>query len=264
MSEVTTPYVPGTPCWVDLMVPDQQAALDFYRDLFGWQGEIGAEEFGGYSICMLKGRPVAGIMKTMTMQEGQPPPPPVWTTYFASADADATQAAISANGGTVIVPVADVATIGRMLVAADPQGAVFGVWQAKDFAGAGIVNEPGALVWNQLQTSDPDAAGPFYRGALGLDSGPMPEMPEFTGFQAKGRTIGGVQGMENLPEGTPPHWLVNFSVDDVDSTVDALVRGGGNVLAPPFDMEKVGRMAVLQDPQGAVFAIVSTATPARA
>jgi predicted enzyme related to lactoylglutathione lyase len=259
MSEVTTPYEPGTPCWVDLMAPDQQAALDFYRDLFGWQGEIGPEEFGGYSMCTLRGKPVAGIMKTPQM-EGQPTPPPAWTTYFSSADADVTQAAVNGNGGKVIVPVTDVGTIGRMLVAADPQGAVFGVWQPKDFGGAQIVNEPGALVWNQLHTPDADAAGTFYQSALGLDSGPMPELPEFTGFQVKGRTIGGVQGMENLPEGTPPHWLVNFSVDDVDSTVDALVHAGGNVLAPAFDMEKIGRMAVLQDPQGAVFAIVALAT----
>ncbi|MFI1091796.1 VOC family protein [Streptomyces sp. NPDC020917] len=259
MSEVTTPYEPGTPCWTDLMVPNQQAALDFYRDLLGWQGEVGPEEFGGYSMCTLRGKAVAGIMKTPEM-EGQPSPPPAWTTYFTSADADATQAAINANGGKVIVPVADVGTIGRMLVAADPQGAVFGVWQAKDFAGAQIVNEPGALVWNQLQTPDVDGARAFYKAALGLDSGPMPELPEFVGFQVKGRTIGGVQGMANLPEGTPPNWLVNFSVDDVDSTVDALVRSGGNVLAPAFDMEKIGRMAVLQDPQGGVFAVVSLAS----
>ncbi|MBY8879175.1 VOC family protein [Actinacidiphila acidipaludis] len=259
MSEVTTPYEPGTPCWVDLMVPDQQAALDFYRDLFGWQGEVGPEEFGGYSMCTLRGKPVAGIMQTPQM-EGQPSPPPSWTTYFSSSDADATQAAVNAGGGKVIVPVADVGTIGRMLVAADPTGAVFGVWQPKDFGGAQIVNEPGALVWNQLHTPDADAASAFYRTALGLDSGPMPELPEFTGFQVKGRTIGSMQSMENLPEGTPPHWLVNFSVDDVDSTVDALVHAGGNVLAPAFDMDKVGRMAVLQDPQGAVFAIVALAT----
>ena len=262
MSEVTTPYTPGTPCWTDLMVPDQQAALDFYRDLLGWQGEAGPEDqFGGYASCTLKGKPVAGIMKTMS-ENGQATPPPAWTTYFASADADATQSAITSNGGTVIAPAMDVGTLGRMLIAADPQGAVFGVWQAKDFGGAEIVNEPGALVWNQLSTTDVDGARSFYRDALGLDSGPMPEMPEFTGFQVKGRTVGGVQGMENLPAGTPPNWLVNFSVDDADSTVAALVRAGGDVLAPAFDMDKVGRMAVLKDPQGAVFAVVAVAPPA--
>lgn len=259
MPEVTTPYEPGTPCWIDVMVPDQQAALDFYRDLFAWQGTVGPEEFGGYSVCTLKGKPVAGIMKAMAMGD-QAPPPPNWTTYFSTADAASTQAAITSNGGNVIAPVAEVSDLGRMLVAADPQGAVFGVWEPRGFHGAGIVNEPGALVWNQLATTDPKAAGAFYEAALGLAAAPMPEMPEFTGFQVKGRTVGGVQDMTNMPEGTPPHWLVNFAVDDTDSTVDALVRRDGTVLAPPFDMERVGRMAVVADPWGATFAVVALAS----
>lgn len=258
MPEVTTPYAQGTPCWTDLMVPDQQAALDFYRDLFGWQGEVGPEEFGGYASCTLKGKAVAGIMKTMT-QPGQPTPPPAWTTYFAVDDADAAQAAITANGGILMAEAMDVGSVGRMAVAADPQGAVFGVWQAKDFGGAEIVNEPGAVVWNQLRTTDPEGARAFYRAALGLDSGPMPEMPDFTGFMVQGRVVAGLGDMAGLPPGTPPNWQVSFSVDDVDSTVDALVRAGGDVLAPPFDMEKVGRMAALRDPQGAAFGIVTVA-----
>ncbi|MBM9506002.1 VOC family protein [Actinacidiphila acididurans] len=256
MPEVTAPYAPGTPCWIDVMVPDQQAALDFYRDLLGWQGEVGSEEFGGYSMCTLKGKPVAGIMKAMA-PEGQTPPPPAWTTYFSTASADNAQAAVTANGGTVMMPVADVSDLGRMFVAADPEGAIFGVWEPRSFPGAGIVNEPGALVWNQLSTPDPKGAAAFYKPVLGLDAAPMPDMPEFTGFQVAGRTIGGVQDMSNIPEGTPPHWLVNFAVDDTDSTVDALVRAGGAVLVPAFDMEKVGRMAVLADPWGAVFSVVA-------
>jgi uncharacterized protein len=256
MPEVTTPYQPGTPCWIDLMAPDQQAALDFYRDLFGWQGEIGPEKYGGYSVCTLRGKPVAGMMKAMAPGD-QPAPSPAWTTYFATASAVATQEAVAGNGGNVLVPEVDVAGLGRMVVAADPQGAVFGVWEAQEFAGAGIVNEPGALVWNQLVTADPRAAGTFYRAAIGLEAASMPDLPEFTGFQVDGRTVGGVQDMSKVPEGTPPHWLVNFAVDDTDSTVDALVRAGGVVLQPPFDMERVGRMSTVADPWGAVFAVVA-------
>jgi predicted enzyme related to lactoylglutathione lyase len=258
MPEVTAPYEPGIPCWVDLMAPDQQAALDFYRDLFGWQGEVGPEEYGGYSVCTLRGKPVAGIMKTMAMN-GRPAPSPHWTTYFSAGDVEAVQSAINGSGGTVLAPAMDVAKMGRMLVAADPQGAVFGVWQPGEFFGAGIVNEPGALVWNQLSTPDVKAAGTFYRNALGLEA---VSTPEFAGFQVKGRSVAGVRGMENLPEGVPPHWLVNFSVDDTDSTLDAVVRAGGSVMAPAFDMANVGRIAVLQDPQGAVFSIVALSTPA--
>lgn len=262
MPDVTTPYEPGTPCWLDLAAPDQQAALDFYRDLFGWQGEVGPEEFGGYALCTLRDRPVAGIMKAMAMGD-QPPRPPHWTSYFSASDAGAVEEAVRAHGGTVIVPTMEVGALGRTLIAADPQGAAFGVWQPLEFPGAQVVNEPGALVWNQLSTSDPAAAGEFYQAVLGLRAAPMPEMPEFTGFQVAGRPVGGLQGLENFPEGVPPHWLVNFAVDDADSTVDALVRAGGSVMAPPFDMERVGRMAIVQDPQGAVFAVVALASPVR-
>lgn len=260
MPEVTTPYEPGVPCWIDLTAPDQQAALDFYRDLFGWQGAVGPDEFGGYSTCTMRGKPAAGIMKSMSMGD-KPPPPPSWTTYFCSADAEATQAAVTANGGTVIVPISDVGNLGRMLLATDPQGAVFGVWQPLEFPGAQIRDEPGALTWNQLITPDPDAAKTFYRAVLGLETAPIPERPDLTGFQVKGSSVGGVQDMENAPEDAPPHWLVNFAVDDTDSTVAALVRAGGSVRMPPFDMENVGRMAVLQDPQGAVFAVLSLVPP---
>ena len=131
MSEVTGPYEPGTPCWIDLMVPDQQAGLDFYRDLFGWQGEIGPEEYGGYSICTQKGKPVAGMMRAMAMGD-QPTPPTAWTTYFSVADADAAEAAVRANGGTVIMPTSDVMKLGRMFVAADPFGDVLVCVQPDD------------------------------------------------------------------------------------------------------------------------------------
>ncbi|WP_395294923.1 VOC family protein [Kitasatospora hibisci] len=258
MPVVTAPYKPGTPCWVDLMASDQQAALDFYRDLFGWQGEVGPPEFGGYSVCSLNGKPVAGIM-AQTAPEGQPVPPVAWTTYLASDDADATGRAIADSGGTILYPVMDVGTVGRMLVAADPTGAVFGVWQKVDFSGAGVVNEPGALVWNELNTTDTDAAGRFYHQALGLRPATIQGMEGYYSLNVGERTVGGMQPVAGyLAEGTPPHWMTYFSVDDTDSTVDALVKAGGSVIQPPFDMQS-GRMAVVQDPQGAVFAV--TAAP---
>ncbi|MEY9875583.1 putative enzyme related to lactoylglutathione lyase [Streptacidiphilus sp. MAP12-33] len=260
MPEVTAShYPPGTPCWIDLMAPDQQAALDFYRDLLGWQGEVGSPEFGGYAVCTLNGKPVAGIMKAQPMQEGDPMPPTVWTTYLASTDADATQKAIAAAGGTVMFPVMDVGTIGRMLVAADPTGAVFGVWQPVDFWGAQVVNEPGALTWNELHTPDLAAAGAFYQKAVGLSSVPMEGMDDYHSMNVGDRSVGGMTTMgESAPPGAPPHWLTYFSVDDTDSTVDALIRAGGNVLVPPFDFV-AGRMSVVTDPQGAVFAVIKAA-----
>lgn len=258
MPEVTAShYPPGTPCWVDLMAPDQQAALDFYRDLFGWQGEIGPAEFGGYAMCTLNGKPVAGIMKAQPMAEGGPVPPPAWTTYLASADADGTQFRIASSGGDVVVPVTDVGTIGRMLIAQDPTGAFFGVWQPLDFYGAQVVNEPGALTWNELHTPDIPAAATFYQRALDLDNATFEGMDNYHSLNVDDRSVGGLTTLENAPPGTPAHWLTYFAVDDTDSVVDALVKAGGNVLTPPFDMV-AGRMSVVQDPQGAVFAVIKS------
>lgn len=254
MPEVTTPYPTGTPCWVDLMAKDQQAALDFYRDLLGWQGQPGPEEFGGYAVCELNGKAVAGIGPVMA-PEGMPEPPTVWTSYLATTDAQATQDAIVSAGGTVLVPTMDVGNLGRMMVAADPQGAVFGVWQPGEFFGAQVVNEAGALTWNELHTSDVPAATAFYREAFGIDIAPLNGADSYWELRVEDRAVGGVTLLANDPPGTPAHWLTYFAVDDVDSTVDALVKRGGTVLAPPFDM-MAGRMTVVADPQGAPFAMI--------
>ncbi|WP_328321646.1 VOC family protein [Streptomyces sp. NBC_00388] len=258
------PYKPGTPCWLDLMVPDQQAAIDFYRDLLGWQGEIGPAEQGGYAVCTLKGKPVAGIMKAMT-PDGKVPdpmPPTVWTTYLATDSIDATVKAVTDARGTVVAGPMDVMELGRMAVVADPTGAVFGLWEARSFNGAGIVNEQGALIWNELSTDDIPAAGAFYSSILPVSAGASghPDAGGYTEFQVDGRAVGGMKDMANLPPGTPPNWLPYFHVDDVDSVQAAAVRAQGSVMAPAFDMV-AGRMAVLADPQGGVFAVITTGSP---
>ncbi|NEA45073.1 VOC family protein [Streptomyces sp. SID10815] len=258
MPEVTSPYATGTPCWVDLMAKDQQAALDFYRDLFGWQGSPGPAGFGGYAVCELHGKAVAGIGPAMA-PEGMPEPPTVWTSYLASTDAQATQDAVVAAGGTLLVPAMDVGGLGRMLVAADPQGAVFGVWQPGEFFGAGVVNEASALTWNELHTSDVPAATAFYGAVFGIEIEPLDGADAYWQLRVGGRTVGGVTLLANDPPGTPAHWLTYFAVDDVDSTADALVKRGGTVLAPPFDM-MAGRMTVVADPQGAPFAMIKPAS----
>ncbi|MFG3281273.1 VOC family protein [Streptomyces sp. NPDC048111] len=265
MPTVNGPYTPGTPCWVELMVPDQQAALDFYRDLFGWEAEPGSPETGGYAVCRYKGEPVAGIMGAMNPDGSipDPMPPTVWTTYIATSDLGATQQRVTDNGGQVMVPGMDVMTLGRMGVVSDPTGAVFGLWEAIDFKGAGIANEPGSWIWSELNTSDREAASAFYSAALGIGTTAVEGADGYFSLTVDDRAIGGTQalsGIKGLPDGTPSHWLTYFAVDDTDSTVDALVRAGGAVLMPPFDM-MAGRMAVVADPQGGAFALINVKQP---
>ena len=260
MPDMNGPYKPGTPCWIDLMVPDQQAAIDFYCDLFGWQGEIGSPETGGYAVCTLKGKPVAGIMRASNPDGSTPTPmpPTVWTTYLSTDSIDATIAAATGAGGTVMMPAMDVMDIGRMAVITDPTGAVVGLWQPGSFDGAGIVNEPGALSWNELNTGDTKAAAAFYSAILPITSAPseMPGAEGYIEFSVAGRPVAGMMDLSALPAGVPPHWLPYFSADDVDSIQAAVVRAGGTVMAPAFDMV-AGRLAVLADPQGGTFAVIN-------
>ncbi|MFF8271328.1 VOC family protein [Streptomyces sp. NPDC016562] len=266
MPDKNGPYKPGTPCWIDLMVPDQQAALDFYCGLFGWQGEIGPPEQGGYSVCTLKGKPVAGIMKAMNPDGSipDPMPPTVWTTYLSTDGIDSTLKSVTAERGEVMMGPIDVMDLGRMAVAADPTGAVFGLWEPGTFPGAGIVNEHGALIWNELSTGDTEAAGAFYSAVLPMTPAVSEEDGDqpYTEFKVGGHVVAGMMSLDRMPPGTPPNWLPYFHTDDVDATVAAAGEAGGKVIAPVFDTP-VGPMAVLGDPQGAPFAVITVREPDR-
>src|SRR5262245_23569698 len=149
-------YEPGVPSWVDLGTPDLDKAAAFYGGLFGWNCPEGPAEAGGYRVCDIGGKSVAGIGPQ------QNPGPPVWAMYVNVTSADDTAAAVTANGGQSFVPPMDVLDAGRMAVLADPIGAVFGVWQAGMHKGAELVNEPGTFSWAELVTDDVPASKAFY------------------------------------------------------------------------------------------------------
>jgi predicted enzyme related to lactoylglutathione lyase len=249
-------YAPGTPCWIDLGTPDMEASIDFYTALFGWDvpESENAEQTGGYRQAMVNGKPVAGMMPLM--QEGQPP---VWSTYVSVADADATAAAVKEAGGNTIAEPMDVMDLGRMAIFADPTGAVLGIWQPGTFVGAEIVKESNAIVWNELNTRDTEAAKSFYGTVFGWGF----EEREFeTGTYASIKvgedSIGGMIDItDRAPDEVPAHWLVYFAVDDVDATVAKATDSGGGVALEAFDIAEVGRIAIVKDPFDAVFAVMA-------
>jgi len=256
MSERTS-YTPGTPCWVDLGTPDIDAAVDFYGSLFGWQvpESENVEQTGGYRRATKNGVDVAGVMPLM--QEGQPP---AWSSYVSVADADAAAAAVGEAGGSVIAEPMDVMGLGRMAIFADPSGAVFGIWQPGTFLGAGLVNEPGALAWNELNTRDLEGAKSFY-GAIfgwGFEENDMGEMGKYTTITLGGNPVGGIldMGERQVPEEIPSHWLAYFATEDTDSTIEQAKQRGGGVMMGPVDIP-VGRFAILTDPHGAAFAVIA-------
>jgi hypothetical protein len=254
MPEMTT-YKPGTPCWVDLGSPDLDATISFYGGLFGWDvpESDNAEQTGGYRQASLRGKPVAGVMPLM--QEGQPP---AWTTYVAVEDADATAAKVREAGGSVFAEPMDVLDLGRMAVFADPEGAAFGIWQAGTFAGAQIVRETDAVVWNELNTRDPEAARRFYGDVLGWSFEQRRfETGLYTLINNGDDNVGGMLDItERVPAEVPAHWLVYFATDDADATVQQAEGSGGEVVFGPQDLSEVGRIAVMKDPAGAVFAVI--------
>jgi len=254
MSERTS-YAPGTPCWVDLGTPDIDAAAAFYGGLFGWSIEEGenAEQTGGYRQATLRGKPVAGLMPLM--QQGQPP---AWTTYISVEDADATADKVREAGGNVLAEPMDVLDLGRMAVFMDTTGAVFGIWQPGEFVGAEVVNEANAVVWNELNTRDPEAAKVFYGAVFGWGFEEREfQTGRYTSLKLGEDTVGGMLDMRGrVPEEAPVHWLAYFAVDDADATVGKATEGGGDVPFGPEDMPEVGRIAVLKDPFGAVFALI--------
>ena len=251
-----TSYTQGTPNWVDLQTSDQDAAKAFYAGLFGWSYDDQPMPDGAvYSMAMLGEHPVAAIAP-------QPPEmaaagaPPMWNTYLAVDSVDDAVAKAEAAGGKVAMAPFDVMDAGRMAFVIDPSGAPVALWQANQHIGATLVNEPGTVTWNELITTDPDAPA-FYQSVAGLTTSTM-DMGDgpYTLFEAAGQMVGGTT--PPYAPGTPNHWHVYFGVADADATVAKATELGGSVLVPAFDTP-VGRMAVIADPQGAVFSIMQPA-----
>lgn len=256
MSEVTS-YASGTPCWIDGTTPDLAAGRAFYTGLFGWTFEDMGEEAGHYNIAKLRDLDVAGFM-TLNDEMKAMGVPPAWTTYFATDDADASAKQITAAGGSLMVEPVDVMDLGRMAVAADPTGAVFGLWQPRSYIGSRVVNEAGTLCWNQLNTRDIAGAATFYADVLGATfEGP----DDYRELVVGDRHVAGAMTMPpQMPAEVSAHWLTYFAVDDTETTVAKAQELGGSIVAPPMDID-AGRIAVIVDPAGAAFGVIKLTNP---
>src|SRR5215472_4924767 len=211
MVQRDTPWPAGTPCWVDLSVDDLGKAKAFYSTLFGWETEEGPPEAGGYLLCQVNGRPVAGIGPKM----GSPETPNVWTTYLASENADETASRISEAGGQLFMEPFDVMEVGRMCMAADPGGAIFGVWQARAHTGMQLANEPGACIWNENMSHDFDANKAFYHAVFGYQYDDMSsDELKYATFKTTGESLGGIGDLGGIAAAAeaPAHWMTYFMV----------------------------------------------------
>ena len=241
-----TEHAPGTFSWADLSTTDTDGAKAFYTGLFGWDTEdTPIPEGGVYTMLSKGGKNVAALSGA---REGQPS---AWNSYVTVESADASAAAAKEHGGTVAMEAFDVMDVGRMAVVQDPTGAFFAVWEPRASIGAERVNEPGALTLNQLNTSNPERAQEFYEGVFGwrfesVEGGDMPYWGIYNGDRLNG----------GMMEQSPSAWLVYFGSESVDDDAGKIAELGGTVIVPPMPVPG-GRILVAQDPQGAVFALLS-------
>ncbi|MFJ2771941.1 VOC family protein [Streptomyces sp. NPDC087300] len=272
-------YAEGVPCWVDAMLPDVAGGKRFYGELFGWTfdegegagermstGEGSGPERGRYVQAYLDGAPVAALAPK---SDGRMPT--VWTVYLATPDAAALGERVKAAGGSMIREARPVGPFGTTGLAADPEGAVFGLWQAGTHRGFGRRGQPGAYCWTEVYARDKRLVDPFYEGVLGyggfdLDidgvdfrtwspAGAEPSPGTAIGGRSLVPGAGGARGQVRTPAEMPAHFLVYFQVSDTDAAAATVTRLGGRVQEPPDDTP-YGRTAVLMDNQGAVFAVL--------
>lgn len=253
---------PGTFCWFELATTDSATAKPFYEQLFGWTSvdfPMGPNPADIYSIFKKDGRDAAAGYTLMEDMK-QAGVPPHWLAYVLVEDVDAATRTAATLGATVTKEPFDVMDKGRMSVIADPQGATLALWQPNTSGGIGILGEHGAFAWAELTAPDVDAATTFYTKLFGWTAGSMPAGGmDYTVFSIGERPVAGLfQTPADSP--VPPNWGVYWEVDDCDATVAAAQAAGATALTPTMELEGVGKMAGLTDPQGAYFSVIRSAT----
>ncbi|HEY7121624.1 MAG TPA: VOC family protein [Solirubrobacterales bacterium] len=259
-------YMQGVPCWVDTWQPDADAAVDFYKTIFGWEAEDTMPEdvSGKHYMCRLRGLDVAAVAS----RPEHPPEVTVWTTYVWVDDVDETIEKVKEAGGSVVKEPSDSLDVGRVAVIADPAGAALGIWQPGEHRGAQAINEPSAWAMSRLSTDDPEAAKRFYESAFGWDHETFVaggaemtlwKVPGYVGGlpqQPVARDVVAIMGPAGENGDAPPHWGVDFWIADVDAAATTATERGARIVAGPYDIPEVGmRRVKLIDPQGAAIAL---------
>jgi predicted enzyme related to lactoylglutathione lyase len=257
-------YDPGTFCWVDFAATNAAAAKAFYGELFDWMAIDLPTDIGGvYTMFEKDGKAVCGLWQMSDETAGQGIPPS-WQSYVSVESVDRSAGRAAELGATVLMQPFEVMQAGRMAVIRDPTGAALALWEPREHIGADIVNVPGALCWNELQTHDPPTAEAFYGDLFGWTASRTSESegPPYWEFGNADALAGGMMEIQPGWGEVPPNWAVYFAVADCDAAVNRALDLDGELLVPPRDVAGTGRFAFLQDPLGAVFAVIALAVPA--
>ena len=247
----------GSFIWYELLTSDPDAAAAFYGDAIGWTNADSGQPDMDYRIFSAADGPVAGLMK-LPGGAAEAGMRPGWLGYIGVDDVDRAVADITQAGGSIHMPAADIPSVGRIAMVADPQQVIFYLMRgASDEASRSFAQADGHCAWNELSTSDQDAALAFYTGRFGWEKGdamPMGEMGEYRFINHGGEMIGAV--MNRTADGPPPAWLFYFQVPDIDRSAESVTAGGGTIHYGPAEIPGGQLMIVASDPQGALFGVV--------
>lgn len=257
MPEISS-HNPGEFCWIELNTTDVAAAKQFYKAIFDWQIEDSpAGPDMEYNVLSLRDLKVGAMCKLQANAQANGVPAH-WMPYVATASADASAAKAEELGGTVLGGVFDVLDAGRIAILRDPQLGHLCVWQANQSHGIQLQGEPGTFCWGELWAKDIPAATTFYTSLFGWEakSGSEAAPLDYTEWHLGEQSIGGMLAIQPQMGPMPPNWLPYFMVDDCDASTTKATAAGGQVMMSPMDIPAVGRFSVLQDPQGAIFAVI--------
>ena len=248
--------------WYECYSDDPNASKAFYSDLVGWGEEPFGPE-GVYTVIKNGDRGIGGYMK-LTDEMKEMGAPPHWLIYVATPNADDTAAKAADLGGTIVHAPFDIPEVGRIVVLADPQGAVFCAFQpAGDAPGRDEPAEVGDFSWHELMTTDWEGAWKFYSELFGWQKTEQMDMGEMGMYQMYGRGAQPLGGMFNKPPEVPVSaWLFYIRVpSSVEDAVEKVKAAGGQILNGPMEVPGGSGDMIAQcvDPQGVPFAIHATA-----
>jgi len=241
--------------WYEHLTKDPKGAIAFYTEVVGWKTQPFAEG-GDYVMWVGSQGPLGGVTK-LPDEAVKMGAPPHWMGNVRVGDVDATAALTKKLGGKVYKEPADIPTVGRFAIIADPQGAAIAVFKPNGAMALHDASKEGEFCCNELMTSDSAAAFKFYSEIFGwktlqeMDMGPMGT------YRIYGIGEKQLGGMMTTPKGSPvpPMWLYYTETSDLDAAIGRATKRGAKVMNGPMDVPGGGRIAQLMDPQGAGFAL---------
>jgi len=239
--------------WFEYVSKEPKKAQAFFGELFNWGTQDVPMPQGAYQMIAVAGKTIGGYLPT---PEGAPAQAH-WLPHLGVESAKDSAAKVKSLGGTIAKEATKIGDFGTMAVVKDPQGAVFALWQPAKTGEETPKVETGHFCWNELGSSDPEAAVKFYKAIGGFEIEGMnigPEMGTYNVLKSGGAPRAGI--MKKMMAEQPTAWLPYVQVANTDATADKAKRLGATVVVPPTDIPNVGRFAIFADPQGAALGVL--------